>query len=56
MTKKDYIAVARILQRYNGKMPPEEFTRLLDDFCGYFRADNPRFDAERFVLFVIKNK
>jgi uncharacterized membrane protein len=56
MTKKDYIAVARILAQYNGKMPPEQFEHLLHDFADYFAADNVRFDRARFVDFVAKLK
>ena len=45
MTKKDYIAIARILS--GTKMPQILWTRLVLQFIELY-ADNPGFDWERF--------
>ena len=46
MTKKDYIAIARIVQQFPSlAIPP----RFLDQLAAYFAADNPRFDELQFL-------
>ena len=47
MTKKDYIRAAEIIR---GTMISEpEHARLVRLFGDFFRADNPKFDRERFA-------
>ena len=49
MTKKDYIAIAKILNKYGGK---DSEHMLLLKLCQYFREDNPNFDADKFLDMV----
>ena len=51
MTKKDYIAIATILNKYSNA----EHMILLK-LCEYFRKDNPNFDADKFIDMVGKDK
>jgi hypothetical protein len=51
MTKKDYIAVARILSTVTNK---RERQRLAEEFAAWFRQDNPQFDVERFSSAVFE--
>ena len=44
MTKKDYIAIATILNKYSN----DEYMILLK-LCKYFKKDNPNFDADKFI-------
>ena len=44
MTKKDYIAIATILNKYSNA----EHMILLK-LCEYFRKDNPNFDSDKFL-------
>ena len=44
MTKKDYIAIAKILKEYGDKEH-----MLLLKFCELFKKDNPNFDADKFI-------
>ncbi len=48
MTRKDYIATAEIIKSYNLQLPEVLLERLVNDFAEMFKADNPRFDANRF--------
>lgn len=48
MTKKDYIAVAKILATHRNTIPVDAFNDLTADFCAMFKADNSRFDDLRF--------
>ena len=47
MTKKDYIAIATILNKYSNA----EHMILLK-LCEYFRKDNPNFNANKFIKLV----
>ena len=44
MTKKDYIAIATILNKYS-----DAEHMILLKLCEYFRKDNPNFDADKFL-------
>ena len=49
MTRKDYVEVARIINKYKDVMEDIVFADLVDDFSYMFEQDNPRFDSSRFV-------
>ena len=49
MTKKHYIEIAKILG--NNKASQQ----LILALSQYFKADNPRFDIERFIKFIKDN-
>ena len=51
MTKKNYIEIAKILNKYSGK---DSDHMLLLKLCQYFREDNPKFNADKF-LDVVSN-
>lgn len=58
MTKKHYIAIAKILSnnnpdRYNNDNKPN-FQELINDLSNYFYADNPNFDFKKFSDAIIK--
>ncbi len=48
MTRKDYVAVAEILNFASDKAHPALFSKLVNDFAEMFAVDNPRFDITRF--------
>jgi len=52
MTKKDYIAVANILQGNKGMTEKSETMRdsIATDLADLFQKDNPRFDRDRFSI------
>ena len=54
MTRKDYVAVAEILNRYLSNYPVEisDFKELVFDFADMFADDNPNFDEDRFMQAV----
>ena len=56
MTRKDYVAVATILNRYYSNNPVEvsEFKWLVVDFMEMFANDNPNFNREKFKEAVYK--
>ena len=56
MTRKDYIAVANILNRYWNNFPVEvsEYKWLVVDFMEMFANDNPNFNREKFKEAVYK--
>ena len=47
MTKKDYIAIGTILNKYSNS----EHMILLK-LCEYFKKDNPKFNADKFLDLV----
>ena len=51
MTKKDYIAIATILNKYS-----DAEHMILLKLCEYFRKDNPNFDADKFLDMVADEK
>ena len=46
MTRKDYIAIAGVLAAVD--FPDKPF--VVDALCRVFKKDNPRFDADRFII------
>ena len=48
MTRKDYVEVARILNKYNAEIDELIFRDLVDDFAYMFEKDNERFNSEKF--------
>jgi len=48
MTRKDYIAVAEILNYASDKTHPALFSKIVNDFAEMFAKDNERFDITRF--------
>jgi len=56
MTRKDYVAVAKILNRYYSNNPVEvsEYKWLVVDFMEMFANDNPNFNREKFKEAVYK--
>jgi Fe-S-cluster formation regulator IscX/YfhJ len=51
MTRKDYIAVAEILNNHFSNYPVEiaDFRELVLDFCDFFAEDNPNFKENKFL-------
>ena len=51
MTRKDYVAVAKILNDYWENNPVEisDFKYLVLDFADMFAEDNPNFNEEKFL-------
>lgn len=49
MTRKDYVAVAKILVNYKEAMGEEAHANLVNDFADYMEADNPRFQDYKFL-------
>ena len=47
MTKKDYITIATILNKYS-----DAEHMILLKLCEYFKKDNPNFDADKFLDMV----
>ena len=47
MTKKDYIAIATILNKYS-----HSEHMILLKLCQYFKKDNPKFNADKFIDMV----
>lgn len=54
MTRKDYVAVAEILNSYHLDIEPQTFEDLLTDFQRFFKRDNSNFDNTRFRDAVMK--
>ena len=50
MTRKDYNAIAEILNDYYSNNPVEisEYKNLISDFSDFFLSDNPNFKPEIF--------
>ena len=51
MTKKDYIAIATILNKYS-----DAEHMILLKLCEYFKKDNPKFNADKFIELVADDK
>ena len=51
MTRKDYVAVAEILNRHFSNYPVEisDFKELVFDFADMFADDNPNFNEDKFI-------
>jgi hypothetical protein len=54
MTRKDYVATAKILKDYYDNNPVElsDFKYMVLDFCDMFAEDNPNFNEEKFLIAV----
>ena len=46
MAKKNYIAIAKILNKYSWK---DSDHMILLKLCQYFKEDNPKFNADKFL-------
>ena len=49
VSKKNYIAFAKMFAEHRDTMSDNAFNNLLADVCSVFKQDNPRFDSERFI-------
>jgi hypothetical protein len=54
MTKKDYIAIALVLNKHSGCAEYQSdhatcYDAIINDFCDMLTLNNPRFDRERFT-------
>lgn len=49
MTRKDYVATAKILSNFSLGIDALVFEDLCDEFAEMFEADNPKFDTARFL-------
>lgn len=51
MTRKDYVATAKILNDYWNNSPVEvsEFKYMVMDFVDMFADDNPNFNQDKFL-------
>ena len=49
LTRKDYIAVSKILADYVEEIDSDVFFDMVYDFAEYMASDNERFMADRFV-------
>ena len=47
MTKKDYVAIAAILREAPQYGDPVDY--IIAELCDVLKADNPRFERERFI-------
>jgi hypothetical protein len=50
MTRRDYIAVSRILSNYQEVMDADEYYQMVMDFGKWMKLDNVRFDLSKFVI------
>lgn len=49
MTRKDYVATAKILNNYKDEIDYLMLSEMADEFAEMFEADNPNFDYQRFI-------
>jgi len=49
MTRKDYVAVAEILNSFDKLIDPFTFEDLVNEFADFFSADNPNFKFDKFT-------
>lgn len=50
MTRKDYVAVAEILNKSKNEISSNAFHNLVIDFSDLFFADNPNFSPAKFEM------
>ena len=50
MTRKDYVAVAHILSKYQDVMDSDDYYEMVMDFGKMMKLDNIRFDLSRFMI------
>lgn len=48
MTRKDYVATAKILNQFESEIDSKTFQDLIFEFSEWFASDNPNFDETRF--------
>jgi len=53
ITKKNYIEIAKILNKHGGKNSDHMLWLKL---CQYFKEDNPKFNADKFLDVVADDK
>ena len=53
ITKQNYIAIAKILNKYSWK---DSDHMILLKLCQYFKEDNPNFEADKFLDMVADDK
>lgn len=49
MTRKDYVATAKILNNYVDSIDYLVLAEMADEFAGMFEDDNPNFDYQKFI-------
>lgn len=49
MTRKDYVATAKILNNYKDNIDYIILSEMADEFAEMFETDNPNFDYQRFI-------
>ncbi len=49
MTRKDYVATAKILNNYKDNIEYIVLSEMADEFAEMFESDNPNFDYQRFI-------
>lgn len=49
MSRKDYVKVSDILNKYRSTIDAKDFADLVDDFSYMFELDNKNFLPEKFV-------
>ncbi len=49
MTRKDYVATAKILNNYKDEIDYLIISEMADEFAEMFEADNPNFDYQKFI-------
>tara|TARA_B110000503_G_C6984966_1_gene344854 strand:+ start:115 stop:279 length:165 start_codon:yes stop_codon:yes gene_type:complete len=54
MTRKDYVAIAEILNAYQLFIEEDTMKDLVSDFQTFFKRDNSNFDKTRFENAVMK--
>ena len=56
MTRKDYIKIANVLKTANDNRDyyamEDVFNILIDDMCEALKADNSRFDKNKFINYI----
>jgi hypothetical protein len=56
MTRKDYIKIANVLKTANDNRDyyaiEDIFNILIDDMCEVLKADNSRFDKNKFINYI----
>ena len=56
MTRKDYIKIASVLKTANDNRDyyamEDVFNTLIDDMCEVLKADNNRFDKNKFINYI----
>ena len=48
MTRKDYIKIAKTVDRYRTTWQEHHYVDFVHDLCVIFEEDNDRFDSDRF--------